>query len=484
MDKALELKNISFKYEKDLPLILLNSNLELFYGEIAILYGDSGSGKSTIFSLINGIIPNINKGMIKGEILYKNKNIKDETILDRSKYIGSVLQNPESQTIYDIVKDEISFSLENICCEENKFDFIINHLTEEFNLDKNQKIETLSGGQKQKLVTLCTLAMGQKILIFDEPLANLDKKTSIKFLNHLNNLKQKGYCIFIIEHRIDYLLKYADKIYKLENKKIIEKQKNEVLFSKEIIKRNVTNNIIDNKKQFNLKDIDFYVKRNGKKQYILKKINFSINEGERFLILGDNGNGKSTLLKIIARLLKQKKGIIEQNINKKFKSKKTGGRDWFLNVGYVFQNPNYQLFMKTVKEEIMISSQDDNFSNYLIDKLKLREFLDRHPQSLSEGQKRRLTLAAILAQKPKVLILDEPTVGQDLENLKNMMELLEEINKNEKITIISITHDIRCSYVLCDKCMILEENKYIIGNKDLIEDYFSREYDNKKNCSF
>lgn len=461
--KAVELKNIYFRYKGFKEIILKNVNMEALYGEITLLAGMSGSGKSTILNLITGIIPNIIKGDIKGEILINNENIIGKSISEISKMVGVVLQNADSQIIMPHVEEEIAFGLENINMERENIKNKINEMCNILSLNKNAKCKTLSGGEKQRLMSGAILAMGQKIIILDEPLANIDKFGAKILLDALLNLKNKGYAIIIIEHRLDMLIKYIDKIYDIKNgiinkidniNKYLEDEKN-------IIKDNGIK-IESNEKIYEVKKLIYKIKD----KTIINNISFDINEGERVLILGENGKGKTTLVRLLSKMIKPTEGDIKQNItNKK--------RNWFNEIGIVYQNPNYQLFMPTVEKEIFYNAKSKELAYELLNKFDLEKYKNRHPLSLSEGEKRKLTVALVLARLPKVLFLDEPTVGQDYDNLLNMINIINEFRNKYKTTIITISHDIRCANSLCDKCIILD-NELKIGNKELIDEFFRR----------
>ena len=461
--KAVELRNIYFRYKGFKEIILKNVNMEALYGEITLLAGMSGSGKSTILNLITGIIPNIIKGDIKGEILINNENIIGKSISEISKMVGVVLQNADSQIIMPHVEEEIAFGLENINMERKEIESKINDICNILSLNKNAKSKTLSGGEKQRLMSGAILAMNPKIIILDEPLANIDKFGAKILLDALLNLKNKGYAIIIIEHRLDMLIKYIDKIYDIKNgilneidniNKYLEDEKN-------IIKDNGIK-IESNEKIFEVNNLIYKIKD----KTIINNISFDINEGERVLILGENGKGKTTLVRLLSKMIKPTEGDIKQNItNKK--------RNWFNEIGIVYQNPNYQLFMPTVEKEILYNAKSKELAYELLNKFDLEKYKNRHPLSLSEGEKRKLTVALVLARLPKVLFLDEPTVGQDYDNLLNMINIINEFRNKYKTTTITISHDIRCANSLCDKCIILD-NELKIGNKELIDEFFRR----------
>ncbi|MCR4742453.1 MAG: energy-coupling factor ABC transporter ATP-binding protein [Treponema sp.] len=456
--KAVEIDLKSFRYFNSPQNILENLKMQINYGEITLLSGFSGCGKSTLLSLINGVIPRVISGQIEGDILIDGENINGKTMSQISRKVGSVLQNAESQIIHQQVEDEIAFACENLGFEREKIQSSLDQLCPLLELGKDWKCRSLSGGQKQRLVTASTLAMETPILIFDEPFANLDLEGAKKLLDLLTDLKTKGKAILLVEHRLDLVLPYVDKIWSLENKSVKEiKDKETYLKSQtDIIKDEAENKLSFEDCLLEIKDL----KKSFAGREILKGISCKIYRGERILLCGQNGCGKTTLLSIIGRLQKADSGQIIQNINPKFG--KRAGKKWFKAVGIVYQNPNYQLFMSTVKDEILFGAEDKNYALDLAHKFELDEILERHPHSLSEGQKRRVTIAAILAQRPKLLLLDEPTVGQDYGALKKMMKVLNEIHRQENNTMITITHDIRCISALCDRKIHIQDG--IINN--------------------
>lgn len=465
---AVELKNVSFAYKDN--VILNDVNFYADYGTITCIFGSSGSGKSTLMNIISGIIPNVIEGNLSGRVLINGENIKNKKLGELSHKVGVVLQNADEQIIQKIVEDEIAFGCENFAFPKEKTSKQIDIVCNLLKLDKSQETRCLSGGEKQRLLIASILAMGQKIIILDEPLANLDKKGSIFLMENLAKLAKAQYLIIVIEHRLDIVLPYADKVYHIENSKI-----EEVLDKKEYLKnqtRIIKNDILaplNKEVLFSLKHAKYKVKD----KEILKDITFDIYKGERLLILGENGCGKTTLIRLIAKLNKLSLGEMTQYLDKKLKQKKKGNKKWFKKVGIIYQNPDYQLFMPTVKKEIEFQAISKEYANKIGELFNIKNIWNRHPQSLSEGQKRRVSIAAVCATKPEVLLLDEPTVGQDYEGLKNLVEILNKLHKETNNTMITITHDIRCAEALSDR-VILIENGIIskTGNKEIINDFF------------
>lgn len=450
MGIAIRLKEVSFKYDGAKENVLENINLTVEYGETVLLSGVSGEGKSTLLSIINGVIPFVNSGEFSGSVEIDGKDVTKLKISERSKLIGTVLQNADEQIIYDLVNEEIAFGCENLNITSEEIDRRIERFTTLMQIEKNAKTKTLSGGQKQRLITASTLAMEQKIIILDEPLANLDTHTAHILLKALRNLANSGYAVLIVEHRLDVVKNYIDKVMRIENKQ---------LFTSTDI-----NDLNSGIKTIPHADgsLPGEVLIKGEKLFfaagdrnIIDGLDIEIRAGERIVLLGENGCGKTTLMRMLARLNKPNDGALSQTITK---SKKANSK-WFSKVGYVYQNPTYQLFMPTLLSEISFKAKSEEVAREMINAFGLSGLEQRHPQSLSEGQKRRASIAAVCASEPTVLFLDEPTVGQDYKNLCKTVETVNKINKNLGTAIVTVTHDKRCAGALADRVLIMENGK-------------------------
>lgn len=467
MKQVIKVNNLSFKYNED--YILKDINISIDEGEFVLLTGGSGEGKSTLIYLLSGIIPNLIYGTVEGEIFIYNENILNQRVNEICKKVGIVLQNADNQIIEKCVEDELAFGGENIGLKPDVIKQKISLISGLFNLDKKAICRKLSGGQKQKLITGSTLLMGQKIIILDEPLANLDEESSIELVRILQALIKKQYTIIVAEHRLDLIMPYVTKLFKVEEKSVREYKKDE--YNKRelsnIIKPNI-DKITCKTPLFLFKNVSYCVKE----KTILENLNFEINKGEKVLLLGENGIGKTTLMRIIGNLNKYKGEYVSfLRDNNKILNKPS--KAWFKKVGVVYQNPNYQLFMKTVKEEVYFNAYSKEYAQYIISLFELENLLNRHPQSLSEGQKRKLSIAAILAVKPEVLLLDEPTVGQDFNSLKRLVEILNLIHQQTGNTMITITHDKRCAEALSERVLLLKnKNTLVEGDNSLIKTCF------------
>ena len=468
---AVELKNVTFSYDGKIK-ILEDANFSINYGDVSLVSGHSGEGKSTLMYIISGIIPNVNYGELTGEVFVDGENIKGKRLGYICRKVGVVLQNADEQIIQKIAEDEIAFGCENLAFPPEKIQKQIDIVCNLMKLKPQWQCRKLSGGQKQRLITASTLAMGQKIIILDEPLANLDKDGAAMLMGTLRSLAKAGYCIVVIEHRLDMVLPYVDKVYHVGRGKVKEiENKKEYLEEQTAKIEDGCPEYTGTDVMFNLYGVAFSVK---KEREILKGITCEIPKGGRTVFLGENGCGKTTLMRLIARLYKPAGGTITQYINPKFKQKPKGSKTWYKKVGVVYQNPDYQLFMPTVEKEINFGAKSPEYAERIAELFNIKHLWQRHPQSLSEGQKRRVSIAAVVACEPEVLLLDEPTVGQDYEGLCAMVEILNKLHKETGNTMITITHDVRCAEALCDRAYLIENGVVAKkGGKELVRDYFS-----------
>ena len=512
---AIDCDRYSFCYAGSDQPVLKACSFRLEFGEFMLLSGFSGEGKSTLLSSINGAVPHYISGEQTGDILLNSQSVIGMSMAQRARLAGSVLQNADHQIVHATVEDEIAFGCENLSFSPEQIKQKIKSVCEQFLLDPSWPTKTLSGGQKQRLMMASTLAMDQKILIFDEPLANIDIKGAKRLLRILKQLTVQGYAVLLIEHRLDVVMPYADKTAWLEDghlevfdqpadilirrakaasalhRKAFPDQPTElsdVLYGgqsaenvkkTENVKRDETVKYDDkfrsDESEKSSEEALFHLRHlcyEAGRRRIINNVSLSIWRGDRIVLLGDNGSGKTTLLQLLAYLVRPTGGDIVQTVlNRK------AGRSpkWFRRVGYVYQDPSYQLFMPSVAEEIGYQSSDSQRSKRFMEQYNLEDFASVHPQILSEGQKRRVSIAAIHAANPEILLLDEPTVGQDTKHLAMLIHTLGSWLDQEQGTIVFITHDYRFAAALADRAIWIDEGRIVMaGGRDVIDAYFTQ----------
>lgn len=396
-----------------------------------------------------------------------------ESIAERSSWIGSVHQDPQVQIIFPEVEDELAFPLENLGCSTVSMERIVKQQLQWIQLPARAKTKTLSGGEAQKVVCAATLGMDAPILLLDEPLAALDVSSAHALLRHLQQLARKGKTILIIEHRLEIVLDYVDAALWLEEGMVryfpkmaafssfYEHWLQQQLVRKETIKNGAAEQKERRRERtgassegefkgeeplLQLKNVHFQYGERA----LFSGLSFVVYAGDRHVIQGENGCGKTTLLQLMAGFLQPAKGKMQTSFS---------FRKRWLSIAYVLQNPSAQLFLPTVREELAFHQSDADLCKYLIHHFALQDLLERHPQSLSEGQKRRLGFVLALCRRPRLLLLDEPTVGQDYRNMWLMLEALHTVDPEGQMAMITITHDQRCARYLGDHYWCLEEGQ-------------------------
>jgi energy-coupling factor transporter ATP-binding protein EcfA2 len=433
-----ELQPITFKFKQESKAFTLVNEKQISFPYTGLVHisGHSGSGKSTLLKILKGIIPEYSSGVIAGEILFDGKQVSGEFFKENLKQIIFLFQNPFSQIIYDHPEEEFLFSMENFNFTKEEMNVKIKQLTEEFKLENvwGKKTNQLSHGQCQKLVLASLVAIEPKVLLLDEPTAFLDPKSRLDFYKILSVLKKKCLIVLIdhhqneIEHLVDLSIHVSihGKV-ELHSPKIEEKTEDLSLlnpFSKN-----------EQKIQLELKNYSFAY---DDSELLLNQLSMKIENGDCFVLEGENGTGKSTLLKQLAGILKGKKGserhLWVDNIN--IKSSKT-----FDHLGIVFQNPESHFYFDTINEEIDQSLKIDQRLALDLVKLFLGDVnLEKSPFLLSEGEKRRLSILLTVLQNKKIILYDEPTFGQDERSKEKIIELIL-LLKSLGYVQFFITHD-------------------------------------------
>lgn len=458
----IEIKNLSLTLDGN-NTIFKDISFSVDKNKVTLISGKSGSGKSSLLMRIMGFFYDSEDSEVKGEILLDGQNILGEKSINLAGKIGYLFQDPDSQLCTFTVEDEIAFGLENLNRErkyiENKIDEVLKLLNIEFL--KFRDLNTLSGGEKQKVALASILAMDPELILLDEPTANLDPKSTKEILNVIEYLKEKEHkTILIIEHKVqefkdiidDVIIFDSNSASKVKKDSFLEKYMSDYELPKHI----------ENKTGSNILEVkNLYFSYNDKD--VLKNINLNLKSGEILGIAGYNGAGKTTFTKVLIGFNKPKKGSIYiDGLDIKSMSKRKLGEY----LGLVFQNPEHQFIKLRVEDELRLSlnikTKDELYVKSKIDEyLEMFDLLQNrkdNPFLLSQGQKRRLSTACMMINNQKILILDEPTYGQDIENLKKLVNLLYKINE-KGVSIIIITHDMQLLSKSCDRVIYLEKGE-------------------------
>lgn len=443
--KKIEFENINFSYYNSYKKKIKNLediSFSISAGEIILIVGDSGSGKSTLLNILNGIIPEVIEGHLEGNIKIDCKeNLK---IYERSLILGNVFQNPRSQFFTNNTTAELVFAMENYGFSYEEMELRLETISNKFNIKNllNRDIFSLSSGERQFLALLTALITNPSVIVFDEPSANLDYGNAMRLKGQITDLKKEGKTIIIADHRFYYLKGIIDRVFLIENKNIIEFKTEEEfsnssygkrvfsLFSHDFAQQKVVKSV---KEKVRVRDVSY--------RDILENINTVFNEGEITTIVGINGSGKTTLARIISKVIKPNKGNIDI-------------RDKLL---YIMQDADFQLFGASVLKELEITSKDSKRNEEALKLLNLWHLKDKHPQSLSGGEKQRLQLAISLVSDAKVIIFDEPTSGLDKKSMERVLRLLKLLKKEK--TIIIISHDYEFIRKSTDKVIYIKDSK-------------------------
>ena len=448
----IEVKNVSYTYSDSKEKALNNVSFTVNDGEIVLCTGRSGCGKSTVIRVINGLCPDYYSGTLEGSVSLNGENSAEMDLTEISRRVGTLFQDPERQFFALNVEDEIAFALEWMGIDRDEIKRRLERVIKRFSLEsiRNNSIAALSEGQKQKVGLAEIVALHGKNIILDEPTANLDPQSTEDLARLLFELKQEGYCIFIVDHRHYWLNAIADRVLIMSNGKIEKEGNFSILDNASLQKEYGLRKAYVTDRRSLLKDLDpwgtdYVVKgehvaftyKDGKT--IFKDLNFAVPEGINVLI-GENGIGKTTLSRLIFGLEKLSGGKIEFKDPKGKKPLQLGS--------IVLQNTDYQLNMQTVYQEVAICmtladgvKPQPGKVMELLEKLDLSALSYRHPQSLSGGQKQRLVIACALAKNPQVLVLDEPTSGLDGANMQRIKNILHDYAKDGRAALV-ITHDL------------------------------------------
>ena len=513
MSSVIEFKDFSFRYKTQNEFTLHDINLTINKGEKVLILGPSGSGKTTLGSCINGLIPFSFNGEIKGSCKICDIETKEASIFKISEHVGTVQQDTDAQFVGLSVGEDIAFSLENDMVPRSEMlEKVKDSATivgmEDFLMSVPYNI---SGGQKQKVALAGILHNDVEILLFDEPLAALDPAMGMNAVDLIDRIhKEKNKTIIIIEHRLeDVLYRNVDRIILMNEGRIVLDTTPNKLLRSNLLKengireplyisalKNAGINFDDTDDLESIDNLDFSKYKNKiindfkqakvlqsktKTEKIievkdvtfkygdftaLKNINFDIYKGEKIAVVGKNGAGKSTLAKLLCGIIRPTEGEIKLN-NQNYINLSIKELAQF--VGYVMQNPNQMLVKDMIKDEIELALKLNNYDQNTIDQRVEETFkmtglysMRNWPISvLSYGQRKRVTIASILALQPDVIILDEPTAGQDYNRYTEIMNFISELNEKHNITILFVTHDMHLAIEYTDRAIVFADGEFI-----------------------
>ena len=507
-------ENFSFQYFSQAEPTLHDINLTIYEGEKVLLVGPSGSGKSTLGHCINGLIPFSYRGEMKGSVKVAGLETREGNLFELSKKVGTVLQDSDGQFIGLTVGEDIAFSLENDCVEEKEMKETVQKVADMVDMGKLLKSSPfeLSGGQKQRVAFAGVMVDDVDVLLFDEPLANLDPatgKTAIDLIDRIQKQSQKT--VVIIEHRLeDVLYRHVDRIVVVAEGRIVaDMTPDELMATQQLSELGIREplyvtamkyagiSITPQMRAGQLQTlvIDDEIRRKiqawcekpvptgrpageeilavkhlsfqyTKSRKILQDVNFSIKSGEMVSIVGTNGAGKSTLAKVICGFVTEDAGEILFE-GKSLKGQTIKERSQY--ISYVMQNPNQMICKSMIFDEVALGLRirgelsEEEIRERVEHALKicgLYPFRKWPVSALSFGQKKRVTIASMLVMNPKVLILDEPTAGQDYRHYTEIMEFLKELNQ-QGVTIILITHDMHLMLEYTPHAIVINGGKKI-----------------------
>ena len=523
MDKYISFNQFTFQYDAQAEATLKDISFDIAKGEKVLILGPSGSGKSTLAQCLNGIIPNIHKGQAQGQVRIDGQDIFKQSIYDKSQLVSTVLQDPDGQFIGLTVAEDLAFALENDCADQSEMKDKVALWAERLDLTSllNHRPQDLSGGQKQRVSLAGVLIDESPILLFDEPLANLDPKSGQETIDLIDKIhKEVGATTIIIEHRLeDVLYRPVDRILLVnEGELIFNGSPDELLSSTLLLENGIREPLyvtvlrqlgFDTRSAQNLSQLDaldlsdlalpdrvLKDKRDSSSDSILKveglsvsygdnpaiieDMSFSLKKGERLAIVGKNGAGKSTLAKALCgfvpsqgKLTYEGQDISQDSIAERSER-----------IGFVLQNPNQMISQTMIFDEVALGlrlrgieeAEVEERVHEVLKTCGLYSFRKWPISALSFGQKKRVTIASILVLKPEIIILDEPTAGQDYKTYTDIMNFLDSLQKQGH-TIVMITHDMQLMLEYSDRCLVVVEGEIIaddkpvtiLNQKDLLE---------------
>ncbi|WP_252504187.1 ABC transporter ATP-binding protein [Sporosarcina sp. Marseille-Q4943] len=418
MPEVIRFDNVSFRYPDDEEWILEDLSLSINRGERVVITGPSGSGKTTLLYLCNRLYPENCDGIVKGTVSLFNKESQSYSPGEVNHRIATVFQDPDAQFCMQTVEEELAFTLENLNVDRDEMDGRIRDVLELTGLTdfRYSVIQQLSGGEKQRIATACALIMEPEVLLLDEPISHLDPYTSKQFIDWLDELqKKRSLTILAIEHQLDLWGDFFDREIQLER----------INDAGQMTRR------LSSKQE--LQSLE--VAKVGTESF-LKDVSFTLNRGEVAILAGPNGSGKSTLLKALCKLIPAN-GTVRPS-----------------NLGYVPQSPEFLFVTKTVRDEVAFGGGAR--VEELLDRLHLEAVAHAHPFAVSHGQKRRVAIASMLCDGREIILMDEPTSGQDAAAMAELFRLIDE-RAREGTTFLIVTHDMEFAFQVADSILVMKD---------------------------
>ncbi len=511
---SIEFDRVSFTYPNCKNSALIDLSFTIKHGDFVLLTGPTGCGKSTLLKIINGIIPHLSKGVLDGSVIVSGLDSRTTVMSGLTCNVGLVFQNPNDQIVCNTVEEEIAFGLENLGIDDPEKSIRIKWACEQVSISDllARDPNTLSGGQKQRVVIASQIVMKPQILVFDEPLSSLDPMGAKEVMECIGYLSRLGITIVMVEHRISLVAPHCSHIMIMNEGKIVwyGERNNafmnkynlfeqygieipdevklcrnlrypELTFDADRLTCYVKNNAhilykinsesenlrnkkakVDKKKSISIeiKNVSFGYNKNTS---IFQDFSLKINRGEKVAFMGINGTGKSTLLSLIAGLYKPGKGSILIN---GMDSSSIPLKKRATLLGYLIQNPDLMLFCDTVYSELAFGPkhiskrfQMESEIIRILEQFHLMHQKDFPPFTLSMGQRLRTALGAIITLKPRILLLDEPSTGQNQENISRLMKMLSTLDFVNNI--LFCTHDLNIAAEYADRIVVLDKGKIL-----------------------
>ena len=494
----LVIKDLSFKYNSRSEPAIKHLNLTVNPGEVTLIAGSSGCGKTTLMRCINGLIPNVYNGKMSGDISLYGRSVFDMKMSDISSTVGTLLQDPERQILGTYVINEVGFGLESLGLPRKEILSRVDEVLQRLNIFHLRERETFgtSGGEKQKLALAGVLVMRPQILLLDEPLASLDPASAHEALRVFRQLADEGLSVMIVEHRVEDVLAIQPEhvVYMDEGEitydgdaaglmQVVDYTR--IKLPAEVVMQRAASQpmptfepAVQPEGEHPEVLVDFqnvHFRYNEDLPTVLENINLKIHKGDVIAILGHNGSGKTTLVKHTLGLLKPTAGhVLLEGTDSKKSTVATAART----VGYVFQSPTQMLFAPTVADELAFGpknlgmSKEETQSNvdWAIHTVHLEEELQNPPLALSFGQQKRVSIAAVLSMRSRILMMDEPTAGQDYWNYQAFMDAILQMPGFD--AVVFITHDLDLALIYANRIIILYGGKVVADGSpaEVLED--------------